>query len=189
MFLVKVNYKIKRTTEIQQCFHKMQGIEPLYPQLQANTNNYHFKMTATHHSKLSLLNTWILVVQQRVMIKQVHLQLNMDNNLQNSTFKPLTCISYNRDYAGNYRLALSGAPNDYHLCNTSQHSQILLQSTLGITMLISTSSIYKYHVFLQLVCQPADHFIFFTSQPTNIGLQFVQLSQLFSHLSSQPTIC
>ncbi len=28
-------------------------------------------------------------------------------------------------------------------------------------MLKSTSSLYKYHVFFQLVCQPADHFILF----------------------------
>ncbi len=40
----------------------------------------------------------------------------------------------------------SGAPIDDHLCNTSYHSQTLLQSILGLTMLKSTSSVYKYYV-------------------------------------------
>ncbi len=42
---------------------------------------------------------------------------------------------------------MARSTNDYHLCNISLHSPILLQSILWITMLKSTSSLYKYHVF------------------------------------------
>ncbi len=43
-------------------------------------------------------------------------------------------------------LKLAGVPIDYHLCNISWHTQTLLQSILWLTMLKSTSSVYKYHL-------------------------------------------
>ncbi len=97
------------------------------------------------------------------------------------THKDVLCWDWNNLIKNIYE-------NDYHLCNSTQHSQSSLQFILELTMSKSISFVYKYHVFCQLVCQPADHFIFFLSQPTNIGLYFLQLSGLDIQLSSQPTI-